>query len=279
MSAPWLKFYPSDWRADPALRMCSLAARGLWMEMLCLMHEAVPRASLLVNGLPIDERQLAALCGVSVRDVVKCLDQLEAAGVFSREVNRTIYSRRMRRDEEKAERDKANGKGGGNPSLKGVVNPPDKAQIPEARVQKPEPDKQPRASALAVVGAWPADAFDQFWTAYPEKVAKKAALRAFAGAARTGVKFETLMFGLDRYKREKPADRAWCHPTTWLNGARWADEPSLFNGENHGAGHRSSRSNEAAVIAGLAAAFGDRDGEAPEPAGESVPRGRVEIDH
>lgn len=140
MSSPWLKFYPSDWRADPALRMCSLAARGLWMEMLCLMHEAVPRGSLLVNGQPVNEKQLAALCGVSLRDVVACLAQLGEAGVFSREDNRTIYSRRMRRDEEKAERDKANGRGGGNPGLKGGVNPlvngGDKAQILDARDQK-----------------------------------------------------------------------------------------------------------------------------------------------
>jgi len=52
MKQPWLKFFPSDWRADPALRMCSLAARGLWIEMLCLMHEARPHGSLLVNGKP-----------------------------------------------------------------------------------------------------------------------------------------------------------------------------------------------------------------------------------
>lgn len=138
MSSPWMKFYPSDWRADPALRVCSLAARGLWMEILCLMHEAAPRGSLLVNGQPVADRQLASLTGVSVRDVGKCLGELEAAGVFSREGNRTIYSRRMRRDDEKAERDKAIGKRGGNPTLKGRVNPEDKAQIPETRVQKPE---------------------------------------------------------------------------------------------------------------------------------------------
>src|SRR4051812_38833447 len=121
---PWLKFYPSDWRADPALRMCSLAARGLWMEMLCLMHEASPRGSLLVNGHPVNETQLASLCGVATREVMGCLSQLEAAGVFSREDDGIIYSRRMRRDDEKAQRDKANGKGGGNPRLNPGVNPP-----------------------------------------------------------------------------------------------------------------------------------------------------------
>ena len=31
---PWMKFYPSDWRSDAALRTVSSAARGLWMDML-----------------------------------------------------------------------------------------------------------------------------------------------------------------------------------------------------------------------------------------------------
>src|SRR5258708_4928532 len=120
---PWLKFYPSDWGADPALRMCSIAAPGLWMEMRCLMHEARPRGSLLVNGLPVNDRQLASLSGVSHREVVGLVAELEAAGVFSRDA-KIIFSRRIRRDEAKAAKDKANGTLGGNPSVKAVVGPP-----------------------------------------------------------------------------------------------------------------------------------------------------------
>lgn len=143
MSAPWLKFFPSDWRADPALRICSVTARGLWMEMLCLMHSATPRGFLLVNGNVVTARQLAALAGSDVDEVQMCLAELEAAGVFSRDADGTIYSRRMRRDEQKFAEDKANGKLGGNPSLMGgdnpPENPPDKAQKLEARRQTPDP--------------------------------------------------------------------------------------------------------------------------------------------
>jgi hypothetical protein len=142
MSDPWLKFYPSDWRADPALRMCSIAARGLWMEMLCIMHEAAPRGCLLVNGQPVSDRQLASLCGCSDREIKTLLRELKSAGVCS-EDNGVVYSRRMKADTEKAARDKANGKRGGNPRVIQGVNPPanppdngeDKAQIPEARNQ------------------------------------------------------------------------------------------------------------------------------------------------
>lgn len=139
MTAPWFKFYPTDWRGDVKLRMCSVAARGMWMEVLCLAHEATPRGSLLVNGAPLNERQLASVAGCSMEEAAALMAELESAGVFSRDADGTIYSRRMRRDEAKAERDRDNGLGGGNPRLNPRDNPPDKprdkAHIPEARIQ------------------------------------------------------------------------------------------------------------------------------------------------
>lgn len=137
---PWMKFYPSDWRADAMLRLCSIGARGLWAEMMCLMHEATPYGSLLVNGRRIDKKQLSGLAAVSERECTALLMELEGNGVFSRDPDGTIYSRRMRRDAERAAIDKANGKKGGNPSVKAGVNPPVnggvKAQKPEATTKK-----------------------------------------------------------------------------------------------------------------------------------------------
>ncbi len=144
MSPPWFKFYPSAWRSDPALRVCTAGARGLWIEMLCLMHEADPRGSLLINGKQVSEAQLASLCGLPVRDTKALIVELEDAGVFSREANGTVYSRKMRRDDAKALRDKANGKGGGNPKLKDGVNPQDK---PDDKAKNLEARKNPEADA------------------------------------------------------------------------------------------------------------------------------------
>lgn len=163
MSAPWVKFYTSDWRADPSLRMCSLAARGLWMEMLCVMHEAQPYGSLLVKGQAVTKRQLASLAGATEKETVAALKELEDAGVFSRDEDGTVFSRRMRRDVEKAERDKANGKLGGNPHFKrginqhvnGGDNPDVKAQKPEARDQK---ERKKDAPSGATGGLTPAEA-------------------------------------------------------------------------------------------------------------------------
>lgn len=147
-----MKFYPSDWRADPMLRVCSIAARGLWMELLALMHESERYGHLLINGKEPTERQLSALVAVPIADLPALLSELEEAGVFSRDRHGAIYSRRMIRDEKKAEHARKVGKKGGNPSLgkqtqnstqdnrqvKPQDNGVDKAHKPEARGQKVE---------------------------------------------------------------------------------------------------------------------------------------------
>jgi hypothetical protein len=98
-----MKFYPADWRADAMLRLCSIAARGLWAEMMCIMHDAEIYGSLHVNGRRIDKKQLAGLAGISEKDCTALLLELEGNGVFSRDEDGTIYSRRMRRDAIKSE--------------------------------------------------------------------------------------------------------------------------------------------------------------------------------
>lgn len=147
-SAPWLKMYTSDWRSDPKLRSCSLAARGLWIEMIAIMHEAEPYGHLVIAGRPVSDKALCALVGATPRATAGALAELRAAEVFSVSETGAIFSRRMVRDHEKSLRDKENGSRGGNPTLRLRDNPPanqpnnlvanghDKAQSPESRVQK-----------------------------------------------------------------------------------------------------------------------------------------------
>lgn len=37
---PSLQFYPADWIKDPDLSKCSPATRGIWIDLLCAIHEA-----------------------------------------------------------------------------------------------------------------------------------------------------------------------------------------------------------------------------------------------
>jgi hypothetical protein len=37
---PSFQFYPADWRKDANLRRCSPSARGVWMDVLCVLHDS-----------------------------------------------------------------------------------------------------------------------------------------------------------------------------------------------------------------------------------------------
>ncbi len=154
MSDPWLKFYTSDWRSDPRLKMCSPGARGMWIEMICLMHEATPYGHLLIHGQTPNEAQLASLTGIPSAELPHLVAELERLGVFSRTKEGVIYSRKLVRMASKSAKARKSGKLGGNPTLRKdeekeqSLNPQDngglKPQKPEARYQKERSPPTPR---------------------------------------------------------------------------------------------------------------------------------------
>jgi hypothetical protein len=109
----WSKFYWSDWLSDAGLRRSSFAARGLWIDMLCIAAQSDPIGYLTVKKVPLSVNDIARMCGGSEPDVRSLLDELDRNGVLSRDRNGTIYSRRIVRDAKKAGIAKKNGKLGG----------------------------------------------------------------------------------------------------------------------------------------------------------------------
>lgn len=179
MSKPWLKFYPGDWQSEVTLKRVSRAARSLWLDILCLIHQGGD-GRLQFNGDNPTERDLSAVLGDDPRTIRKLLAELESAGVFSRDGQNFITSRRILRDNIKAEQDKNNGKLGGNPSLKNNdlgengVNPEVKAQKLEARsyiLESKNTDPSdlpscPNPAPKRARSSYPDD-FEIFWKAYP----------------------------------------------------------------------------------------------------------------
>ncbi len=73
----------------------------------------------------------------------------------------------------------------------------------------------------------PMKGFDAFYRAYPRKVGRGAAERAWMSAIRSGATLETICAGLQwqipKLREADPEFRP--HPATWLNGKRYLDEP------------------------------------------------------
>jgi hypothetical protein len=209
MKNPWLKFYPSDWRSDEELRNCSIAARGLWIELLCIMHKS--GGYLLINEKPPSDEQLSMQVAVPVDQLKTLILELENENVFSRNKARIIYSRKMVRGENKARISRENGKMGGNPTLcsENEIQAQDNPQKLEARNQKLETRKKNKY-------------FDEWWMIYPRKIGKGTAEKAYAKADLPPDILEiTRRYAASRQGEDQTFTP---HPATWLNRKSWLDE-------------------------------------------------------
>jgi hypothetical protein len=111
----YFKFFPSDWRGDEQLQACSLGARGLWVELLCLAFKS--RGLVKVGGMTPTNRVIAKQVRADPLEVRKLLKELIKTGVCSVLADGTVCSRRMIRDATKREINRKNGIRGGSPIL------------------------------------------------------------------------------------------------------------------------------------------------------------------
>jgi hypothetical protein len=137
---PSFQFYPSDWRKESGLRLCSMAARGLWAEMLCLMHDGEPYGHLTYEGEPITPVDLARLVGDSVASVKRWLGELSAKKVYSTTDDGVIFSRRMVRDEDLRERRASGGAAGAEHGVKGAIHGNKGGRPPGGKTPQETPD-------------------------------------------------------------------------------------------------------------------------------------------
>lgn len=126
MKLPAIHLYPGDWLRD-TVAGCSLAAQGLWLRMMFLMHDSERYGYLIVNGSPMTSESIARRCGCTPTEYETLYGELDAAGVPSRTKGNLIFSRRMARDaderQQNAERQQRFRNGQRNGQGNGKVTP------------------------------------------------------------------------------------------------------------------------------------------------------------
>lgn len=73
MNRPSFQFYPADWLGNSNLRRCTHTEKGVWIDVMCLLHDAAEYGML---RWPLKEIARAAGCQVSI------LNALVAKGVM-----------------------------------------------------------------------------------------------------------------------------------------------------------------------------------------------------
>jgi hypothetical protein len=164
---PAIQFYPGDWRKDVGVQALSFHDRGVWFEILLLMHGSEQRGVLTLNGKAMTDEALARVLGLDKQTLTTTLTSILDTGVASRDDSSgALMSRRMVRDEElRAVRAKC-GKLGGNPILKGrTKTDKDKQTVTTGDKQKATPSSsvstsKAKTNTLASPPATPAREVD-----------------------------------------------------------------------------------------------------------------------
>lgn len=214
---PSFQFYPSDWLRDTALRSCSIEARGLWIDMLCYMHEGYPYGYLKVGTKVILPVNLASMTGLTLEVAERLLHELRNADVFSVDDEGCMFSRRMVRDEAIRSKRAAGGHLGGNPALKKVkkkVNHKD--NLIDNLTPEDEEEDIINIKRLNIT-------FDEFWNLYDKKVGDKGKLEK-KWASLTDDERSKAIWHIPQYKSAQPDKQFRKDPGTYLNNKSFNDE-------------------------------------------------------
>lgn len=121
---PAMQWYPGDWRKDPGIQALDYYDRGVWRELLDVMHESDERGRLVFpTGAPMPDAAIARLLGITEADWKQIRSRLLSYGVASEDEDGVLYNRRMVRDEELRQAKVEAGRKGGRksrPSKKGA---------------------------------------------------------------------------------------------------------------------------------------------------------------
>lgn len=234
---PWGKFVWAHWEGDEALALCSMAAQGLWMRLLCIA--AKEGGYVLIGGKAPTAEKLGRVVRASAQDVEAWLSELEEEGVFSRTGEGVIYSRRMVREAKAAKRNRENGAKGGNPNLRkdgengARDNPPSQppGQPPggegvKAEKEKEEEEKENPPTPKGAVRPEDVDAVWRLGSKISRDRSSKAELKkALEARLKAGMTLATVIEGVGAYlgsedqQREDGQYQQAIHRV--VKGARW----------------------------------------------------------
>jgi hypothetical protein len=278
MKRPSFQFYPGDWLANSNLRRCTFEERGIWIAVLCLLHDQEPYGIL---RWPLAEIAQAVGCPVSklksiaAKDVLKGSDQKlteplvyvprsgrkngPAVTLIEAQNGPIWFSSRMVEDEHKRI---IRGEHGIAPKDAPKPTFGDGMDDDIGDEPKPTPSRAGASRAAASSSSSPSgkpkpkpssssgdDGFEKFWEAYPRKQGKQDARKAWAKIKVGTELLATILAAIEAQKEghdwKHDAGQFIPHPTTWLNGGRWLDEVRPYVPQERRGGDRWWETKEA----------------------------------
>lgn len=126
---PYLPLYVDDWMNNTRLKMCSPAAHGMMVTIMCLMHKEQEYGKMLLrqkfrqneNTVQNFAEQIARLSAFDSKEVIGPLTELVTEGVLKIEGD-VLYSERMVNDNGLSQKRAVAGKNGGKATNDKIKN-------------------------------------------------------------------------------------------------------------------------------------------------------------
>lgn len=242
MNHPGIQLYVGDALRESSFVGLSLAAQGLWIRMMMLMHDACKYGMLVnANGMQMSCKTLASVVGRPEQEIGELLAEMENLGTFSRLEDGTIYNRRMSKrgniSEKRSHAAKARWES--EPASKGhakrdanvhakhapsssIFILQSSSSVKEPPISPPTGDAQKRQPRLD-------EEFEEIWPKAWLRVGKGAARRAYQQARKRNprqvIEAALVAQGPRLLAEADEQQRNPLHVATWLNQERFFDEP------------------------------------------------------
>lgn len=240
MKRPSFQFYPADWRNNGKLRRCSWAARGVWIEVIGLLHD-----SDIYGVLHWTSKEIGQAIGAPVGAIKELIDKGVLKGCDSGECEAYVYRPRSgRKDGDPVElvrpqdgpvwfstrlvRDEYLREVRGQTT---AFKPSPKPPIDEA----PKPAKSDGSTASSSFSSSSSSSqtlsarFARFWAGYPKKISRGDAEKAWKGIRPEpdDPLTDAICAAVARAKTSlqwrKDGGQFIPHPANWLRAKGWED--------------------------------------------------------
>ena len=233
---PPIEFDTTDWLTDPALSRCTPAVRGIWMDLLCGMHN-LDRCGQLSGTA----KELAKIARCSTSELGRAMNELsitETAIVRRNGQVFTVCNRRMlasfeRRKSLASKRNERRAVSREGPcrcsvadvvpknSIKGTIGVSETLSLP---VDEDVPVEEP------ITATTPVTPFDEFWNVFPRGRRKsKAIARKAYEKAREKTSDKVLLGAAIAYSKSDVGRSKFVQmPSSWLNQECWEDDPESW---------------------------------------------------
>lgn len=227
------------------------AAVAVWFSAWCMAGNCHAEGKLITNGVPVTLEEFAALGNFETSFTEKCFASMVRRGLM--QFDGEVYTMMNWDNEETKDR----GKEGVNERkrrsrerlaaiARGETVEPVQPLFPAKSIPQVAPTAEPQQETASVAEqpkpkrlakVIQIDSFEEFYAAYPRKVGRGQAEKAYRTALKSTT-HEEIMQGLNAQipKLNRTGQQYRPHPATWLNGRRWEDETGIPNDPNNDGG-------------------------------------------